>query len=80
MTIDTRHFSFQTSTGIVSLRCLDDDVNLGTLENCDDEVPSVLLQELAELRDLVQDADEAGLAYEATRRHADETRHNPKGW
>ena len=64
----------------VHLKCRDDLICLGFIESCDEECPSLLAAELAELRAKLVEAEYYGRAYEATVRAADAARHSPGGW
>lgn len=78
--LETEHLIFDEWTGRISIKCIDDEVCLGPLDDCDEECPSILMDELRQLRDLHRDSLLAGIAYDATRREADRARMSPGGW
>lgn len=67
-------------TGGAYLRLREGEINLGALEDCDEECPAVLLDDLRGLRQSVKDALDYGRACQATAREADMMRHYPGDW
>lgn len=77
--LSTPHFSVDDCDRVY-LKCVDDLVELGHIDDCDDEVPTRLLAELDQLRTMRADAIDYGRACAATAQAADEMRHSPEAW
>lgn len=78
--METKHLRYDEIRNRVVIVHEAGDIDLGPLDACDDEMPSMLSRELAELRGLVGESLEYGRACEATAGHADSLRHSPEGW
>jgi len=80
LTIETAHLSYDEATGLVSIRCLDDEIPLGLLESADDECPSALAAELEQIRTEIRESRDYASGCLATARAADRMRNSPGGW
>lgn len=77
--METNHLVLDDSDR-VHLKCIDDRVYLGPIDDCEHEVPTPLLAELRELVARKERAEENARQDRRTAEAADADRHDPRGW
>lgn len=79
--VESDNLRYDPLTGRVTLLLRGGEVSIGTLADCEDELPRLLLAELAELRQEVKDQEQEARDYAATLADAERARFgDPRGW
>lgn len=75
MHVETEHLRYDLASGQVTLMLAGgDEIGVGRIEDAGDELPTLLLPELEELRDQIREQRDGARAYRATVNHGYEGR------